>query len=493
MKNIIRLCTIKFLELEIMTETKANLNEMDFLPYEPRMKPSTPDSLSVKRTIFLSFAFFIVLLAWSYFNFKVPLLLNTILMGNPYLDLIKGFVMAIDNIVAVFLQPYFGDLSDRTKSKIGRRMPYIVIGTLTSVVFFVMIPFLQFIAGFILIVFLFDVAMSIFRSASIAILPDYTSQKVYSKGSAIQQFIANLGGLLGFGVPIILGTNPGIPQVLFDALGFIIIGALMVVLLGILLLTINETPTGDKFLKISDKKLEIDPNTYKPMISRKPIKEMEKKGQRFISYRQTITIIRGHRDFAFFLATVFFMYLAFASVESFFSSFAVQYIGITEPQAATLFIAYSGPMVLVAYFVGLLGQWKKVGRRNAVKLYLIWLIISVSIMAFFVVPMIYKNYQPVLVIIMLALTSMPWMGFIVISFSILWALTPEGKKGIYTGIYYTFNQAAYALAPVIFGGTLTSVAFLGDYRYIIMFPFILVSIAVAFLLFLPIKGGEVKE
>ena len=493
MKNIIRLCTIKLLELEIMTETNVNLDEMDFLPYEPRMKPSTPDSLSVKRTIFLSFAFFIVLLAWSYFNFKVPLLLNTILMGNPFLDLIKGFVMAIDNIVAVFLQPYFGDLSDRTKSKIGRRMPYIVIGTLTSVVFFIMIPFLQFIAGFILIVFLFDVAMSIFRSASITILPDYTSQKVYSKGSAIQQFVANLGGLLGFGVPIILGTNPGISQVLFDALGFIIIGALMVVLLGILLLTINETPTGDKFLKISNKKLEIDPNTYKSMISKKPIKEMEKKGQRFISYRQTATIIRGHRDFAFFLATVFFMYLAFASVESFFSSFAVQYIGITEPQAATLFIAYSGPMILVAYFVGLLGQWKKVGRRNAVKIYLIWLIISVSIMAFFVVPMIYKNYQPVLVIIMLALTSMPWMGFIVISFSILWALAPEGKKGLYTGIYYTFNQAAYALAPVIFGGTLTSVAFLGDYRYIIMFPFILVSIAVAFLLFLPIKGGEVKE
>ena len=95
--------------------------------------------------------------------------------------------------------------------------------------------------------------------------------------------------------------------------------------------------------------------------------------------------------------------------------------------------------------------------------------------------------------IMLALTSIPWMGFIVVSFSILWALAPEGKKGIYTGIYYTFNQAAYALAPVIFGGTLSSVSFLGDNRYIIMFPFILICIAIAFLLFLPIKGGEVKE
>jgi len=476
-----------------MTETNKNLEEMDFLPYEPRMEPSAPDSLSVKRTVFISFAFFIVLLAWSYFNFKVPLLIDALITGNPFSDLIKGSIMAIDNIVAVILQPYFGDLSDRTRSKIGRRMPYIIIGTLSSVVFFVMIPFLQFLAGLILIIFLFDLAMSIYRSASIAILPDYTSQKVYSKGSAIQQFIANLGGLFGFVIPIVVGAIPGLSGVWFDAIGFIIVGVLMILLLGAHLLTVNETPTGDKFLEISDRKIEIDPNTYKAKISKAPIKEAEKKGQRFISYRQSAKIIRNHRDFAFFLATVFFMYLAFASVESFFSSFAVQYIGIPESAAATLFIAYSGPMILVAYFVGLLGQWKKVGRRNAVKIYLMWLIVSVSLMAFLVVPSIYKNHQPVLVMIMLALTSIPWMGFIVISFSILWALAPEGKKGIYTGIYYTFNQAAYALAPVIFGGTLTSISFLADYRYIIMFPFILICIAIAFLLFLPIKGGEVKE
>jgi len=476
-----------------MSENNIHYEEMEELPYEPRMKPSPPGTLSVSRTIFISFAFFIVLLAWSYFNFKVPLLLGEILIGNPFTELIIGSVMAIDNIVAVILQPYFGDLSDRTRSKIGRRMPYIIIGTTISVIFFVMIPLFQFFAGLVLIIFLFDLAMSIYRSASIAILPDYTSQKVYSKGSAIQQFIANLGGLFGFTIPIIIGAIPGLSGILFDALGFIIVGILMVILLGIHLLTIKETPTGEKFLEISDKKIEIDPATYKAQISKEPINEAKKKGQRLISYRQTVKIIRNHRDFAFFLATVFFMYLAFASVESFFSRFAVIYIGITESAAATLFIAYSGPMILVAYFVGLLGQWKKVGRRNAVKVYLLWLIISVSLMAFLVVPSIYKNHQPVLVMIMLALTSIPWMGFIVISFSILWALAPEGKKGIYTGIYYTFNQAAYALAPVIFGGILTSVSFLADYRYIIMFPFILICIAIAFLLFLPIKGGEVKE
>jgi MFS-type transporter involved in bile tolerance (Atg22 family) len=85
------------------------------------------------------------------------------------------------------------------------------------------------------------------------------------------------------------------------------------------------------------------------------------------------------------------------------------------------------------------------------------------------------------------------MGFIVNSFPILWALSPKGKTGIYTGIYYTFNQSAYTLAPIIFGGLLSAFNVLGDYRYIIMFPFILLLIIIAYLVFFKVKGGESKE
>lgn len=156
-----------------------------YLPFEPRMQPTDPETLNIKRTIIISFSFLTVLLAWSYFNFKVPLLLNDILGNNPYRDIIKGTIMAMDNLIAVAIQPFFGDLSDRTKSKYGRRMPFIIIGTVLAAIFFIIIPWMRILVGLILIIFLFDLAMSIFRSASIAILPDYTSEKMYSKASAI--------------------------------------------------------------------------------------------------------------------------------------------------------------------------------------------------------------------------------------------------------------------------------------------------------------------
>ncbi len=483
---------------------EANSQERNYLPYDVRMPPSKPDEINVKRTIIISFSFFTVLLAWSYFNFKVPLLLNDILGTNSFKDLIKGVVMALDNIIAVILQPFFGDLSDRTTSRFGRRMPFIVIGTVSSAIFYIFIPWMQALAGLVLIVFLFDLAMSIYRSASVAILPDYTSNKMYSKASAIQQFIANMGGLIGFVIPIIIGFIPNLALQWVNAIGFLIISLLMLVMVIILFIHIKETPTGTKILGFGDKKLEVDRKSFRIFEADGDLSERESRKGGLNSYKDAIKIVRGHRDFAFFLATVVCMYLAFASVEAFFSSFAVEYLGlfqtalaqtgdiakakqIAESQAGTLFIAYSAPMIAVAYFVGLLGQSKKIGRKKAVMIFLSWMIVSLLVMSIFVVPYTYHNYQPLLIIIMLVFISVPWMGFIVNSFAILWELAPEGKQGIYTGIYYTFNQAAYTIAPILFGGVLSLFISLGDFRYIIMFPFITICIIVGFLCFTRIK------
>ena len=491
-------------------EDNGNSKKGEYLPFEPRMQPTDRETLNVKRTILISFSFLTVLLAWSFFNFKVPLLLNDILGNNPFKDIIKGIIMAMDNLIAVAIQPFFGDLSDRTKSKYGRRMPFIIIGTFSAAIFFIIIPWMRILLGLILIIFLFDLAMSIFRSASIAILPDYTSEKMYSKASAIQQFIANMGGLVGFLIPIIIGFIPNLSVEWIDRLGFLIIGLLMLALLAIQIIYVKETPTGEKTLKFINKRLEIDRDTFRVREIDDEIAKEEPKKKRLKSYRETVKIVKGHKDFAYFLMAVFFMYLAFASVEAFFSSFAMEYLGLydaaykqtgneadakklAESQASTLFLAYAGPMIASAFLVGMLGQSKRVGRKNAVKIFLGWMIISLSIMTFIIIPMVYHNQQALLMIIMLMLISIPWMGFIVNSFPILWDLAPEGKVGIYTGIYYTFNQTAYSVAPILFGGILFIFSSLGDYRYIVMFPFVLFCVIMGLLFFSRIKGGETSD
>jgi len=289
--------------------------------YNPRMRPNIPNRMHLGRTLVLSFAFFTVLLAWSYFNFKVPLLLDEIIPALSGKDTIIGVIMAIDNFLAIILQPWFGSLSDRTQSRFGRRIPYITLGTLFSTFFFVAIPLMQTIAGIVAIIFLFDLFMSIFRAISIAILPDYTPDSVRSKASGIQQFIANFGGVIGFLIPTLIGMFHGLPPLLERSLGFIFCAVLMILMLLLQLILIKETPTGKTWWAIGSHAFDIDSVTFR--MQERPPSEQE---QNVFGYRLIYKIFRSDSSMAYMIMTVVFLYLGFASVEAFFSRFALQYM-----------------------------------------------------------------------------------------------------------------------------------------------------------------------
>lgn len=461
--------------------------ENNYSNYEPRMKPNQPNKLNLGRTILISLSFFTVLLAWTYFNFKVPLLLEEAIPDQVGRDTIIGVIMALDNIVAVFLQPVFGNLSDRTRSKFGRRMPYIFVGTAFSALLFMILPFARIAFGLALIIFLFDIFMSSFRSVAIAILPDYTRDEVRSKASGIQQFVSNLGGVIAFVIQPIVGMIPS-PSVNLDRfLGFFIIGVLMLTMLILQIIYIKETPTSKKIFEIADHEIEINSNDF--TVQQKVIlDETEKKTKKNVFLEIRSIFKQENKDMAYFLLSVTFMYLGFASLESFFSRFAIGYIGFTEGEASTVMLAYSGPMILSAPIHGLIGQ--KIGRKKALLGSLILQMISIGVWSFIFVPLSYQNPNVPLTMILLACVSIPWMGVIIQTFAVLWAISPKGEVGTYTGYYYMFNQAAYSLSPILTGMILDIFNFLGERRYVAMFPYFLVSSFIAFLLFLKIKSGN---
>lgn len=280
-----------------MKENSERVNkEIEIETFHPRMKPNRPDKLNLRRTAFISFSFFTVLLAWSYFNFKIPLILREELIPASVVnrETIIGTIMALDNILAVFLQPFFGNLSDRTKSKFGRRMPYIIIGTLSGAFLFSVIPWMKVLSAFVAVIFLFDLAMSIYRSPSLAILPDYTPDSVRSNGSAIQQFIANMGGIIGFAIPIITGLF--LAQLSSDlgrAIGFFMVSFFMIAFLVIQLFMVKETPTGKKFFELSPKSIPINPITFE---IEKEIQNKIKKAKRGQGYRDIINLFKEKRN-----------------------------------------------------------------------------------------------------------------------------------------------------------------------------------------------------
>ncbi|MHA1112728.1 MAG: MFS transporter, partial [Promethearchaeota archaeon] len=439
-----------------------------------------PKKLKYGKTILLSLAFGIVLLVWYYFNIKVPRLLYQF-FGDE--DIWVGVIMAIDNIIAVIVQPYFGKVSDKSKSRFGRRMPFIVIGTFISAILFIFFPFMQWIWGLIGIIFLFDLAMAIFRSASVAIVPDNTPREKHAQASGLQQFIANLGGVMGFVILFIGDLLPSsLGEETLNKIGFGMVSGLMVVLLVILMIFSKEKSAHQVKSSTYDGKLmQVDPINHTS-----DVHDLDS-----TSHKQSFfAILVRDKKFVITLLFVFFTYLGFAAIETFFSSVAEEFLHKTE--YSIFLLLYSISMILSAFFNGWLGQ--KIGRKKALKIGMSVLLVLFLVLILFSLPKA-RDGNDLFLIINFPLIGIFWMMVIVNTFPIIWTLAPPEQVGQYTGIYYTFNQLAYTLSPIMMGGILQLFGkyvfpHLPELRFIAVFPFVFVCTLIAFIFLLFMKGGE---
>lgn len=103
-------------------------------------KESTGMKLNYKNTILVGFAFAIISAFWYAYDFLVPLMLNRTFGLS---DAMRGLVMGLDNILALILLPLFGTLSDKVHSKMGRRTPFILFGTIASIICLIALPLVE--------------------------------------------------------------------------------------------------------------------------------------------------------------------------------------------------------------------------------------------------------------------------------------------------------------------------------------------------------------
>ena len=96
--------------------------------------------LNYKRTIFVGFAFFLICAFWQAYDSIIALTLtNKFGMPQAY----SGIIMAFDNSLALFMLPLFGASSDKCSTKIGKRTPFILVGTIVAAVAFVALSFVD--------------------------------------------------------------------------------------------------------------------------------------------------------------------------------------------------------------------------------------------------------------------------------------------------------------------------------------------------------------
>ena len=205
--------------------------------------------LNTRQTIRIGFAFLSICAFWQMYNSVIPLMLtNTFSMNETF----SGMIMAADNVLALFLLPLFGGISDRCRSRIGKRKPFILCGTIAAVFFMLMIPFLdnayftepstakQVI--FICVLGGLLVAMGTYRSPAVALMPDVTPKPLRSRANAIINLMGAVGGILYLLIASVMYSSSrtkGLAHVNYVPL-FLVVAGIMILSLIIVMSAVDE-------------------------------------------------------------------------------------------------------------------------------------------------------------------------------------------------------------------------------------------------------------
>ena len=410
--------------------------------------------LNYKRVIFVGFAFFLITAFWQAYDKTIPLILEYKFNMNQTLS---GLVMAFDNILAVFLLPLFGAVSDKTKSKMGKRTVYILFGTIAATVSFIFLPLIGNVWVFIAVLLVTLLAMATFRSPAVALMPDVTIKPLRSKGNAIINLVGTVGGLIVLGVGMVVKVGEDTMHNLMTY--YIIICGVILLGLIIFLLTVKENKWAKEMID--------DTAKYCP---EENSEQEQQEGTKKLSKKEFTSLL-------LILASVALWYMGYNAITSKYSLYADQVLH--QSYDLTLLIAQGA--AIVSYLpVGLIAS--KIGRKKTILAGVIMLALS-----FFLAIFISANSSPILMYLLFALAGIGWATINVNSFPMVVELAKGGNIGKYTGWYYTASMAAQVLTPVLSGAIMDLVG-----NMLPLFPYAFVCVALAILTMVFVKHGDSK-
>lgn len=536
--------------------------------------------LNYKRTVLVGFAFFLICAFWQAYDSIIPKILTDKFGMNQTLS---GFIMAFDNILALFMLPLFGSISDKSKHKRGKRSPFIIVGTIAAAASFLLLsfadlaqlknidavskfddvatletlyeheygkdhavmtpdgtefrvndfdkdewmsinsntryyvlstkkleivkaadceaifdgtkmhyadgvsqdaaslmqscravdPYIQYVVParqayawdmtssnsmplifFMILLILTLIAMAIFRSPAVALMPDITPKPLRSKGNAIINLMGSLGGVIVLVMGILLGTGKIQNQLMSYTLFMAIISGIMIMALVIFMSKVKEPEWAAEAQKLDgDVEVECGPEGGK---GKRPLSSGE---------RRSLILI---------LASVALWYMGYNAISSKYSVYATSVLGMDYN--TTIIV---GQLAAIAAYLPASALSSKLGRKKTI-------MAGVAVLAFAAIAASFLTSSSSLVLmnVLFALFGIGWATINVNSFPMVVELARGGDVGKYTGFYYTASMAAQIATPV-FSGYL-----MDQFGMRILFPYAAVFIAVAFVTMHFVRHGD---
>ncbi len=415
--------------------------------------------LRTKRTILIGFAFLSISAFWQMYDSIIPLILK---YTFGLKETMTGAIMAIDNVLALFLLPLFGVWSDRCNSRFGKRSPFIYIGTVLSAAL-LLILHTQDRPGnlpvFMIVLFLLLLSMSFYRSPAVALMPDLTPPPLRSKGNAV----INLMGAVGFIYALVMikilgGEAQDKPSYLPL---FLSIAGLMIVSLIILALFIHEKKL---LVKVNEECKEagisMDPEVTESAENVKPGKLPRP----------------VFKSLIFLLLSVAFWYIAYNAVTTAFSRYTTEMWSIGSDYADCLLIA--SVAAVISYLpIGIISG--KIGRKKVILAGVVLMAASYASLFF------YTSYH-ITAVLFFMLIGIGWAAINVNSLPMVVDMCSSGDIGRFTGYYYTFSMAAQVITPIASGALLEHVS------YRTLFPYSFGFMVLAFITMSFVRHGDTK-
>ncbi len=462
-------------------------------------KKKKKSGLDYKQTFLIGFGFLACMLFWSIYNSYVPLILThkledmgmggKTILGFITVPLIVNAVMTIDNIFGVIFQPMFGKISDRTHSKLGKRMPFILKGLPICAVCFTLIPILSRlnfdgweIALMMLVIIVFNFTMSTWRSPVVAMMPDYTPSELQSDGNAVINIMGGVGQALGFLLATVLGFV-GFKEAISSGnyISLFASGAVLaLIFMGILYMFVKKNAHKD--LSAKEQAIEDKADDGKP--------------QQKIKIKNLDMSKAEKKSLLFCLAALFFICNASEALVPNFTVFAEKALHVENPMISTIMmLVFALSLAGFAVPAGILGR--KWGRKKTISMGLIVVVIMFAIYIF--VAMVLPAIVGEAAWLNTAIWVMLWIALVagggamamvnINTLPIVLAMGGRDLVGTFTGYYYTATFAAAITGPILCGGL---IGLFGN-NYNAMFLFCAVAFLIGLLLFIPVKHGEVSE
>jgi len=417
--------------------------------------------LNYKRTILIGLAFMSILAFWQFYDQVIPYLLENVFGLKTFT---ANAIMSVDNVLAIFMLPLFGAISDKTNSRLGKRTPYILFGTIAAVILMVVLGLLEEsrnFSGFIFTLMALLVVMAVYRSPAVAYMPDVTEKPLRSKGNAIINLIGYIGGIFSTVVMMFMlkGEKNELGETVYSKDQsflpvFLVIAAFMLITVLIMVFTVNE----NKVLKETN------------------IKDDEE--EKIVGEKHKLSK-PVFKSLVLILISVFLWYLAYNAVTTSFSRFCLNVWG-TDLGTSSGYLLMATIVAIIAFVpLGFLSSL--LGRKKTVLFGIILVTICYASVIFI------KEQTPIMYLVF-SVVGIGWAAINVNSFPMVVEMSTGSDVGKYTGYYYTFSMAAQIAAPLLTGLLIDNLGI----GYNILFPFAVFFSVLSFITMSLVKHGDVK-